>query len=300
MNKLPEYEEEYENESLDRMLNSKVIENSDEGPGQFLSTIFTVPKSNGGRRFILNLKKLNQFIEVQHFKMEDIRTAVHLVSEDCYLAVLDQKDADHMVPIHPGFRKYFKFRWGHKLYQYTCLPFGYSLAPWLYTKILKPVLPKLRSKLLVIVSYLDDLLIIGKTYDDCSRAAGEAVKLFTKLGFLINYTKSELEPAKRRKFLGFYIDTEKMRIELPNAKRYHIESKCKLVLNMNTVSLQLLAELIGLLVSACPAVEYGLLFTRQLEFEKTLALKTSNGSYKGKLKISSEGLKDIHWWIGKI
>ena len=38
----------------------------------FLSQLFCVPKKNGGKRPIINLKRLNSFVETLHFKMESI------------------------------------------------------------------------------------------------------------------------------------------------------------------------------------------------------------------------------------
>ncbi|CAD6209052.1 GSCOCG00003700001-RA-CDS, partial [Cotesia congregata] len=42
--------------------------------GQYVSSIFLIRKSSGKMRLILNLKKLNNFIDTKHFKLEDIRT----------------------------------------------------------------------------------------------------------------------------------------------------------------------------------------------------------------------------------
>lgn len=61
--------------------------------GQYLSSFFLTPKSKGKMRFILNLKNLNRFISPDHFKLEDLRTALKLTSKDCYMATLDLKDA---------------------------------------------------------------------------------------------------------------------------------------------------------------------------------------------------------------
>ncbi|KAJ3651570.1 hypothetical protein Zmor_017601 [Zophobas morio] len=47
--------------------------------GQFLSPFFLVPKPDGSKRFILNLKCLNQFIKTSHFKIEDMRVALKLI-----------------------------------------------------------------------------------------------------------------------------------------------------------------------------------------------------------------------------
>lgn len=40
----------------------------------FYSNIFLVPKKGGEMRPVINLKALNQFVEVQHFKMEGMHT----------------------------------------------------------------------------------------------------------------------------------------------------------------------------------------------------------------------------------
>lgn len=40
---------------------------------QFLFPVFLADETNGTKRFILNLKKLNKFIVAPHFKMEDYR-----------------------------------------------------------------------------------------------------------------------------------------------------------------------------------------------------------------------------------
>lgn len=41
----------------------------------------------------LNLKKLNSFIDTEHFKLEDTRTACKLMSKDCFMASIDLKEA---------------------------------------------------------------------------------------------------------------------------------------------------------------------------------------------------------------
>ena len=53
--------------------------------GQFLSPFFLVEKSNGSKRFILNLKRLNKYIEAKHFKMEDYRTVTKLVQKNFFM-----------------------------------------------------------------------------------------------------------------------------------------------------------------------------------------------------------------------
>ena len=84
-------------------------------PGEFISPIITVPKSDGGNRLILNLKKLNSFVKNFHFKMETIRTILTLVTPNCWMASLNLKGAYYSVRIHPNFQKYLKFMYNGTL-----------------------------------------------------------------------------------------------------------------------------------------------------------------------------------------
>ena len=67
---------------IERLLNIGAIESVWHDLGQFVSSIFTVPKSDGSHRLILNLKKFNEFINAEHFKLEDIRTVTNLLRID--------------------------------------------------------------------------------------------------------------------------------------------------------------------------------------------------------------------------
>ena len=56
---------------------------------QYISSFFLVPKSDGGQRFVLNLKNINKFNESPHFKMDDIRTVLKLTFKDIYMAKIE-------------------------------------------------------------------------------------------------------------------------------------------------------------------------------------------------------------------
>ncbi|KAK3754777.1 hypothetical protein QZH41_019696, partial [Actinostola sp. cb2023] len=61
------------------------------------------------------------------------------------------------------YQKFTRFQFLGKTYQITCLPFGLSSAPRIYTKVLKPVVGTLRKMGVHLVSYLDDMLIMNNT-----------------------------------------------------------------------------------------------------------------------------------------
>ncbi len=205
-------------QAIIKLLKSGAIKCSQDEPGQFISNIFCVPKSDGGVRLVVNLKYLNEFIYAPHFKIEDYRTAQSLLRPNYFMVVVNLKEAYHAIPIDECHQKFLKFRWKQKLYKFTCLPFGLNIAPYLYKKLMRPVLSHLRESGIQCVSFLDDCLVIGETELVCKNNVRFLVDLYSKLGFTINFEKSQLVPSKRGKFLGFIFDTECFAISLPSNK----------------------------------------------------------------------------------
>lgn len=96
------------NEAIHNLLCNGAISKCQPTDGQFLSSIFLVPKPNGKYRFILNLKNLNKFITPDHFKIEDLRTVLKLITKNFFMTKIDLKDAYYFINIHPNSRKYLR------------------------------------------------------------------------------------------------------------------------------------------------------------------------------------------------
>lgn len=87
---------------------------------------------------------------------------------------------------------------------------------------MKPVMGHLRAQGFMSVDYLDDILLIGKDYEECQVNVKETKSLLESLGFILNESKCKLSPARQCKFLGFEIDSHSYRITLPNEKKLNI------------------------------------------------------------------------------
>ena len=61
--------------------------------------------------------------------METISVARELINSNDYLASVDLSEI----------QKLLRFIWKEQLYEFVCLPFGYSLATRTFTKVLKPL-----------------------------------------------------------------------------------------------------------------------------------------------------------------
>jgi len=102
--------------------------------GQFVSNIFLTPKKSGGMRPVINLKQLNNFLEPVHFKMEHLLTILPLLEQGSLMTSLDLKDAYFSLPMAKSVRKYLRFSWRGRLYEFQCLCFGLSPAPYFFYK----------------------------------------------------------------------------------------------------------------------------------------------------------------------
>ena len=67
--------------------------------GQFISTIFIVPKPNGKFRPVINLKYLNYFVTYEHFKQETFSVVLELIQKNDFFTSIDLKDAYFSIPV---------------------------------------------------------------------------------------------------------------------------------------------------------------------------------------------------------
>ena len=283
-------------QEIDKLLSKGVVIESKYENGEFISNIFLRRKKDGNYRMILNLKCFNENVSKHHFKMESLQSAVRLMKPGCYMASVDLKDAYYSVPIHQSHQKFLKFSWRGKLFQFTCLPNGLSSAPRCFTKILKPVYATLRRAGHDNVGYIDDQYLQGDTKDECLSNVSDTVALLTKLGFLIHPDKSVLVPVQMITFLGFILDSIQMLVRPTLEKAQKLKTTCEKLLTKPEVTVQELAEAIGIIVSNFPGVEFGPLFYRGLERDKHCALKQSKGNFSSKLQLSSAAIAELNWW----
>ena len=134
-------------------------------PKQFISNLFTIPKKGGELRPVINLKPLNHCVEYHHFKMESLISLLDLMRPNDYMIRMDLKDAYLSVWIHADHSKYLSFEWESELWEFTCLLFGLSSAPRVFTKVMKPVIGKVRSQGIRSVIYLDDMAVLSRSID---------------------------------------------------------------------------------------------------------------------------------------
>jgi len=277
----------------------KVIEITTNSEGEFISPIFLVEKRDSGKfRVILNLKKLNDFVEYKHFKMDTLASALKLMGPNCFMASLDLTDAYYSININRDHRKFLRFSLNGTLYQYTCLPNGLSSGPRDFTKLLKIPFAHLRKyKGHSSIAYIDDTLLVGPTREAVRQAVMGTWELLVDLGFTINQTKSIIEPTKTIEFLGFILDSENMTSSLSGHKADSIILHCKNLRSMSSPTIREVARVLGKLMATVQGVKFARLYTRYIEIDKNYALTDNAHDYEAHMTLSRESIEELGWWI---
>ncbi|KAM9943654.1 hypothetical protein ACTFIT_001943 [Dictyostelium discoideum] len=255
----------------------------------FYSNVFTVPKSGTNLHPpVLDLKRLNTYINNQSFKMEGIKNLPSMVKQGYYMVKLDIKKAYLHVLVDPQYRDLFRFVWKGSHYRWKTMPFGLSTAPRIFTMLLRPVLRMLRDINVSVIAYLDDLLIVGSTKEECLSNLKKTMDLLVKLGFKLNLEKSVLEPTQSITFLGLQIDSVSMKLLVPKEKKKSVIKEIRNFLKLDCCSPRKLAGLKGKLIALKDAVIPFRLYTRRTNKFHSQCLTLANGDWDQSFPIPQE------------
>ena len=177
------------------------------------SMLFTVPKKDSAEdRVILDLSELNQYIHCPTFKMLTLAQIRLILPKMWYTAALDLKDGFWHVPIFPGLRAYLGFIYRGQGWMFRAMPFGLNVAPRNFTKLIKYMIKVLALEGIWCLPYLDDLLIIAQTREECRQKLQRAITILEEHGWIINFEKSRLEPCQVFEWLGMQYNLNRFQI----------------------------------------------------------------------------------------
>ncbi|KAG2191222.1 hypothetical protein INT47_012293 [Mucor saturninus] len=101
------------------LLNKGAMEEIQPTTPGFYSSMFVIPKKNGGSRPVFNLKKLNNYIQAPHFKMETLQEVTKQIKRNNYLTSIDLSDVFLHIQVHVDSRPYLRalaFYQAHQTY----------------------------------------------------------------------------------------------------------------------------------------------------------------------------------------
>jgi hypothetical protein len=176
-------------EEVQSLLLKRVIEDiplTQLTPG-FYSCLFLVPKKTGGMRPVIDLSILSSYLSVPHFKMETNRSIRACILPGMLTTKLDLSNAYFHIPISLASRKFLRFVWNNRVYQFLTVPFGLAVAPHVFTRVFQTVIAHLHTLSVQAHSYLDDSLLREFDSEIFSRHTCLFFRLLLDLGFLISW-----------------------------------------------------------------------------------------------------------------
>lgn len=234
-------------------------------PRGYYSTYFLVPKKTGGFRPILDLRGLNQYLKVLPFHMLTTAEVLQTVGRGDWFTSIDLTDAYFHVPIAAEHRRFLRFAYRGRHWQFRVLPFGLSLSPRVFTRCVKAALSPLQASGMKILPYLDDWLLCSPTQMSATRNTCQLLSHVSRLGLRVNLAKSSLTPSQTTTFLGVALDSVSMTAR-PSVHRVEdiLEVASRFTLGRRFPYVTFL-QLLGKLTSVTRVVPLGLLALRPLQ-----------------------------------
>ena len=99
---------------------------------------------------------------------------------------IDLKDGYWHIAVCRAKRPFLGFRWGDQNWQFRAMPFGLNVAPRIFTKLIAHVVAVMTKAGIWCLPYLDDLLIIAETREECLTKTQRAIDILTSLGWILN------------------------------------------------------------------------------------------------------------------
>ncbi len=231
----------------------------------FYSPYFIVPKKGGGIWPILDLQVLNWALHKLPFKMLTHRRMIKCIQPQDWFAVIDLKDAYFHVSILLRHRPFLRFAFKGRAWQYRVLPFGLSLSPRVFTKVVEGALTPLWEVGVRILNYLEDWLILAQSREQLSEHRDLVLRHLSQLGLRVNWEKSKLSHVQRISFLGVELDSVTMMARLTKERAQAVLNCLSSFRGRNVVPLKQFQRLLGHMASAAAVTPLGLLHMRPIQ-----------------------------------
>ena len=183
--------------------------------------------ASGKRRLIFNARYLTLFLAYLRFSYETLRDLVAALLSGGYISTKDLRAGYHHVFMELDAWSLLGFSLRGELFVFTCLPFGLSQAPYLFTRLLHAVYVLPRSLGWRITAMVDDSVQPAPPQPHLTRAQLHrqarwrvlcVLRLEAALGLLHSWDKCQLWPAELCEFLGLLVDTAAGTLRVPDRK----------------------------------------------------------------------------------
>ena len=284
---------------LEELIQKRAIREISHTEPVHFSRVFLVPKKNGKLRLVIDLSLLNPWLHCPKFSMDHAQVIREALAPGMWATSIDLSDAYLHIPIHPKYWKFLVFQVGNRRFQFMVLPFGLNTAPRVFSAVMKALKRWARQQGMLLFQYLDDWLQLHLITQVLSEHTMQLAKRCQRLGLIVNFEKSELDPTQQIVFLGDHLNFADGMI-YPTQQRFQaICDKVALVVRHESAPFKIVHSLLGLLAATEKIVPFG-----RLHFRMLLRFCSFHLSHKVKrwqqVYIHSAVHHDLLWWIDPV
>ncbi len=200
------------------------------------------------------------------FKNFNLRQIMPQIRSEDWFVMIDLKDAYFHISILPCHRRFLRFAFGGKAYQFWVLPFGLALSPRTFTKCVDAALVPLRLQGISIMNYIDDWLILAQSHQLAVWHRDVVLAHMTELGLRLNAKKSMLSPVQMTTVFGVVWVSTSMQARLSPTRIESILSAVKRKRLGQLLTVKQFQRLLGLMAAASNVIHFGLLYMRPLQW----------------------------------
>ena len=129
--------------------------------------------------------------------------------------------------------------------------FGLSIAYYVFTKLMQPLIRHWRGKGFRAIVYIDDGIVAAEGEQNALAVNNQVREDLKSVGFIVNVSKSKWTPAKETTWLGFDINLRNNQLQVPPYKIEALQHQLCHVITQPRLLAKELASLIGKLFQ-CP------------------------------------------------
>lgn len=200
------FKQQIMDKEIDEMLKLKVIEPS---KSPWSSPVCMVRKKDDSYRFCCDYRKINFLSKKDAYPIPYISAILDRLRDARFISSIDIKSAFWQVPLSESSREITAFTVpGRNLYHFLRMPFGLTNAPATWQRIVDRVLGvDLENNVMV---YLDDIIIISKTFSEHLKLLGIVFDRLTEAGLIVSEKKCHFCKPEL-KYLGYVVDAKGLR-----------------------------------------------------------------------------------------
>jgi hypothetical protein len=144
----------------------------------------------GKPRIVFDLRDLDEHLTDLPFRMASAWDVVRQWRKGAWFATVDIKGGYYHVRMDAGVRKYLVFKFDGRYYRFNRLPMGLKTAPAIFCALSAELTRMLRrAGVNVVVTYIDDLIVMADSEANCASALAAITALFAELNVAIQPTK---------------------------------------------------------------------------------------------------------------